>query len=210
MVTFSSRGFSFTAWFRVRGYAARACAPTWACLQSTLKDVDQGFWSHLGCSWQHNTIFNCQSIFQGALQNAFTVEPWFNEVTRDRPNFFVKWRVLYIENLDIMNLRGIDQNVLYIKVIVNDWYVTQGTSVTQFNDAFYWKVAVSTIRVIGLTVCLFSSCLLSSVDIVIRYIEVDFMSGLPDYVLYIEELVISRFVISRFYSTHFTVTLAGT
>ena len=32
----------------------------------------------------------------------------------------------------------------------------------------------------------------------------------PDYVRYIEEFVISRFVISRFYSIHFTVTLAGT
>ena len=32
----------------------------------------------------------------------------------------------------------------------------------------------------------------------------------PDYVRYIEEFVISRFVISRFYSIHFTVTLAET
>ena len=30
-----------------------------------------------------------------------TVEPRFNEVARDRPNLFVKWRVRYIENLDI-------------------------------------------------------------------------------------------------------------
>ena len=44
----------------------------------------------------------------------------------------------------------------------------------------------------------------------IRYIEVDFTFGLPDHVRYIEEFVISRFVISRFYSIHFTVTLAGT
>ena len=55
-----------------------------------------------------------------------------------------------------------------------------------------------------LTVDLFSVYLLSRV-IVIRYIEVDFMFGLPDYVRYIEE-----FAISRFYSIHFTVTLAGT
>ena len=57
--------------------------------------------------------------------------------------------------------------------------------------------------------------LLSRVDIVIRYIEVDFAFGLLDYVRYIEEFVISRFVISRFvisrfYSVHFTVTLVGT
>ena len=47
-------------------------------------------------------------------------------------------------------------------------------------------------------------------DVVIRYIEVDFTFGVPDYVRYIEEFVISRFVISRFYSIHFTVTLAMT
>ena len=47
-------------------------------------------------------------------------------------------------------------------------------------------------------------------DIVIRYIEVDFTFGLPDYVLYIEEFVISRFVMSRFYSLHVTINLAGT
>ena len=38
----------------------------------------------------------------------------------DRPNLFVKWRVRYIENLDITYLRGNDQNVRYIEVIVND------------------------------------------------------------------------------------------
>ena len=49
-----------------------------------------------------------------------TVEPRFNEVAGDRPNLFVKWRVRYIENLDITNLREKDQNVRYIEVIVND------------------------------------------------------------------------------------------
>ena len=44
-----------------------------------------------------------------------------------------------------------------------------------------------------LTVDLFSVYLLSRVDIVIRYIEVYFTFGLPDYVRYIEEFVISRF-----------------
>ena len=61
-----------------------------------------------------------------------------------------------------------------------------------------------------LTVDLFSVNLLSHVDNVIRYIEVDFTFGLPDYVHYIEEFVTSRFVISRFFSVHFTVTLART
>ena len=66
-----------------------------------------------------------------------------------------------------------------------------------------------------LTVDLFSVYLMSRVDTLIRYIEVYFTFGLPDYVRYIEEFaksrfVISRFVISRFYSIHFTVILAGT
>ena len=50
-----------------------------------------------------------------------------------------------------------------------------------------------------LTVDLYSVHLLSRVDIVIRYIEVDFTLGLS-----------FMFVISRFYFIHFTVTLAGT
>jgi len=49
-----------------------------------------------------------------------TVEPRFTEVAGDRPNLFVKSGVRYIENLDIMNLRGNDKNVRYIEVIVND------------------------------------------------------------------------------------------
>ena len=56
-----------------------------------------------------------------------------------------------------------------------------------------------------LTADVFSVYLLSRVDVEIRYIEVDFAFGLPDYVRYIKE-----FVISRFYSIHFTVILAGT
>ena len=48
------------------------------------------------------------------------MEPRFNEFAGDRPNLFVKSRVRYIENLDITNLRGDDQNVRYIEVIVND------------------------------------------------------------------------------------------
>ena len=47
-----------------------------------------------------------------------TVEPRFNEVAGNRVNLFIKSRVRYtcIENLDIMNLRGNDQNVRYIEV----------------------------------------------------------------------------------------------
>ena len=48
------------------------------------------------------------------------MEPRFNEVAGDRPNLLVKSRVRYIENLDITNLGGNDQNVRYIEVIVND------------------------------------------------------------------------------------------
>ena len=61
-----------------------------------------------------------------------------------------------------------------------------------------------------LTVDLFSVYLLSHVDIVIRYIKVDFTFGPLDYVRYIEEFIISRLVTSRSYSIHFTVTLTGT
>ena len=46
-----------------------------------------------------------------------------------------------------------------------------------------------------LTVDLFSVYLLSFVDIVIRYIKVDFTFGLLDYAHYIEEFVTSRLVI---------------
>ena len=47
-----------------------------------------------------------------------------------------------------------------------------------------------------LTVDLFSVYLLSWVDIVICYIEVDFMFALPHYVRYIKEFVILRLIIS--------------
>ena len=64
----------------------------------------------------------CPGSFAKRQQVFFfvTVEPRFNEVAGDRPNLFVKSRVRYIENLDITNLRGNDQNVRYIEVIVND------------------------------------------------------------------------------------------
>ena len=52
---------------------------------------------------------------------------------------------------------------------------------------------------------LFSFYLLSRVDIIIHYIEVDFTFGLPDYVRYIKE----SYIEVR-YSIHFAVTLAGT
>ena len=43
----------------------------------------------------------------------------------------------------------------------------------------------------------------------IRYIGVHFTFGLLDYVRYNEDFLLSRFVISRFCSIHFTATLAG-
>ena len=61
-----------------------------------------------------------------------------------------------------------------------------------------------------LSIDLFSVYLLLHVDTAICYVGVDFMFVLPDYVYYIEEFVILRFVISRFYSIHFTVTFSGT
>ena len=101
-------------------------------------------------SWQQNGRY----IYFFASLN--TVEPRFNEVTGDWSNLFVKSRVRYIENLDIRNLRGNNQNVRYIEVIVNDWFVTQMTSVTQFNAIFFtqkWRV----LRCNSLSMVAFSS-----------------------------------------------------
>ena len=61
-----------------------------------------------------------------------------------------------------------------------------------------------------LSINLFGIYLLSRVDTVICYIEVDFMFALPDYLYYIKEFVILGFVISRFYSIHLTVTFSRT
>jgi len=52
------------------------------------------------------------------------------------------------------------------------------------------------------------NCLCKQGNIVIRYMEVDFTSGLPDYVRYIEGSLHQGS--NQFYSIHFTVTLAGT
>ena len=62
-------------------------------------------------------VVSNEQLFSYQIQ--ITVEPRFNEVAGDRPNLFVNWRVRYIENFDITNLRGKDQNVRYIEVIVN-------------------------------------------------------------------------------------------
>ena len=59
-----------------------------------------------------------------------------------------------------------------------------------------------------IAVGLFRIHLLSRADF-IRYIGVDFTFGLLDCVRYNGDFVISRFVIPRFCSIHFTVTLAG-
>ena len=74
---------------------------------------------------QMNVKFlNCKSVRNKQLLiSPFRVIQWnldLNEVAGDRPNLFVKWRVRYIENLYITNLRENDQNVRYIEVIVND------------------------------------------------------------------------------------------
>ena len=61
-----------------------------------------------------------QKQFCSETKVVVTVKPRFNEVAGDQPNLFVKWKVRCIENLDVTNLRGNDQNVRYIEVIVND------------------------------------------------------------------------------------------
>ena len=48
------------------------------------------------------------------------MEPRFYEVAGDWPILFDKSRVPYIENLDVTNLRGIEQTLRYIEVIVHD------------------------------------------------------------------------------------------
>ena len=62
-------------------------------------------------------LCSCTEWVLNFVQEIDTVEPRFNEVAGDRLNLFVKWRVRYIENLEIKNLRGNDQNVCYIEVI---------------------------------------------------------------------------------------------
>ena len=69
---------------------------------------------------QMKSMDSSQSREQSYKVQSCTVEPRFNEVAVDRPNLFVKWRFRFIENLDITNLKGKDQNVRYIEVIVND------------------------------------------------------------------------------------------
>ena len=59
----------------------------------------------------------------------------------------------------------------------------------------------------SLLVCL--AFIICSVITFNRYIGVNFPFGLLDCLHYNEDFVISRFVISRFCSIHFTVTLAG-
>ena len=51
--------------------------------------------------------------------------------------------------------------------------------------------------------------IICSVMTFIHYVGIDFMFGLLDCVCNNEDFVISRFVISRFCSIHFTATLAG-
>ena len=73
--------------------------------------------------WSYFAIYYNVCVYKGTMMPCNfcnTVEPRFNEVAGDRPNLFVKWRVRYIENLDKTNLRGNNQNVRYIEVIVND------------------------------------------------------------------------------------------
>ena len=66
------------------------------------------------------TFSNIETIIFSSFIDQHTVKPRFNGVVGDRPKLFVKWRVRYIENLDITNLRENDQNVCYIEDIVND------------------------------------------------------------------------------------------
>ena len=92
-----------------------------------VKSLNQSLRRHIRIHATPFVLPSCEAFFLFLLTTqmhfAITVEPRFNEVAGDQPNLFVKSRVRYIENLDITNLRGNDQNVRYIEVIVNDWKV---------------------------------------------------------------------------------------
>ena len=60
----------------------------------------------------------------------------------------------------------------------------------------------------SLLVC-FAFIFCHMMTLIIRYIGIDFLFGVLHCVHYIEDFAIWRFVISRFCSIHFTVTLAG-
>ena len=55
--------------------------------------------------------------------------PYYSGASISRSRWGPAKIVRYIENLDVTNLRGNDQKVRYIEVIVNDWIITQVTSV---------------------------------------------------------------------------------
>ena len=76
-------------------------------------------------SFRYSTTIRMNSAYvidlnRKTVNEENTVESRFNEITRDWPNLFVNWRVHYIGNIDITNLRGNEHNVRYIEVIVND------------------------------------------------------------------------------------------
>ena len=150
-------------------------------------------------SFRYSTTIRMNSAYvidlnRKTVNEENTVESRFNEITRDWPNLFINWRVHYIGNIDITNLRGNEHNVRYIEVIVNDWFLTQ-------SGDFCWNTLVSmsmtcdklltekllsldlchndfTIRICWLLTCTVFVCCcvlnIQCVDIVICYIEVDF------------------------------------
>ena len=146
-----------------------------------------------------NQTWDSKINLKGNYWNICTLEPRFNEVAGYRPNLFLKWRVRYIENLDITNLRGNDQNVCYIEVVVNDWFLTQSgdfcgntivpismtynkllteklLSLDLYHNNFTMRICWLLIYWAFVCCCVFY---IQLVDIVIRYIEVDFTFRLP-------------------------------
>ena len=136
---------------------------------------------------------------------------------RDWANWFIISRVHYTENLVITNLRKNNQSVCYIGVIelIRDREDTE--QIRFYDNAIFilymteplTEKLLSNYKVKGfssLLVCF--AFIFCHVMTFIRYIRVDFTFGLPDCVRYNGDFIISRFVISRFCSIHFTVTLA--
>ena len=151
------------------------------------------------------------------------METRFNEVSRDWANWFVISRVSCIKNLVITNLLENNQSVRYIGVelIINRSNKREREKIKQirFYDSarvILYMCAVVTEKLLSyFKVKEFSSLLVCfalifcRVMTFIRYIGVDFTFGFLDCVRYIEDFLISRFVMSRFCSINFTVTLAG-
>ena len=152
------------------------------------------------------------------------MESRYNEVAGDRLNLFAKSRVRYIEKPRYNEFEGKRQNCSLYRGIVNDWFVKarlqkwllscnfkMQCSLTRSDErkilvqvlASFWDARIKVFP--SLSVSLFNSLFIFCHGLTLIWnIEVDFTFGLPNYIRYNEE-----FVISSFCSIYFTEILAG-